>query len=80
MAGEDCKMWALGYLYRCDWQGNFSTKHLRASWNISVLIKANLGSNDPSLFIDDFLSFPLRFGQISRIVSSLVREDSAWPD
>ena len=53
-------MSALGYLYRCDWQGNFSTKHLRASRNISVLIKAKLGSNDPCLFIDHFLSFPLR--------------------
>ena len=68
---------ALGYVWRCDWQGNFSTKHLRARWNIFVLIKAKLGSNDPSLFIDHFLSFPLRFGQISRIVSSL--EDSDWP-
>ena len=68
---------ALGYVWRSDWQGNFSTKHLRARWNIFVLIKAKLGSNDPSLFIDHFLSFPLRFGQISRIVSSL--EDSDWP-
>ena len=50
-------MSALGYVYRCDWQGNFSTKHLGASWNIFVLIKAKLGSNDTSLFIDNFLSF-----------------------
>ena len=57
MAAQDVCPGICVNVYRCDWQGNFSTKHLGASWNIFVLIKAKLGSNDTSLFIDNFLSF-----------------------